>query len=403
MDNLQIEIFTPREKRAAAVFAIALVLLAGSVAWVVRSGGLAGPAASAAGAVPTPPPQRHADFLFVSETAAYALARTGPSYAVASVAAYRSGDGARTWQRMVAPGPGVPLYMQLVGTRSLLLAAGDPNAATDRTYWVTHDAGLSWQRFPVPNLPGQSSYLHLLDGRTGYLISQPYFNLAAGGSPIAIYWTSDAGATWRQTLDLNETHASAGALDVSGPYTAPVFFDPRQGWMMSGSFVPRAGESRPLLLHTADGGATWAAVPLPPGPDKQFLLATPVFPGGGAHGYLALGGAAGLLVYETRDGGAAWADPYRVGVPWFSAGADRWVYSDGRSLLTSRDWGRSWTTTAARLPVAGLALGYVEAAGSALWAYDNGTSPGPSSGSQPALLRSLDEGATWSRVSWPGA
>ena len=181
--------------------------------------------------------------------------------------------------------------------------------------------------------------------------------------------------------------------------TPSAFLDPRQGWMMSGSFVPRAGGSRPLLLHSADGGATWTAVPLPPAPDKQFLLATPVFPGGGAHGYLALGGAAGLLVYETRDGGAGWAEPYRAAVPWFSAGADRWVYGEGSNLLSSRDWGRSWTTTAARLPPGHLELGYVEAAGATLWAYDNRTG----AGGGPALLRSTDEGATWRRVSWPGA
>jgi len=98
VDNRQIEIATGREKRAAATVASGLVLLAGAVAWVFRSGGLAGPAASARAAVPAQPPQRQADFLFVSESVAYALARTGPSSAVASVvAAYHSGDGARTW------------------------------------------------------------------------------------------------------------------------------------------------------------------------------------------------------------------------------------------------------------------------------------------------------------------
>jgi len=86
-------------------------------------------------------------------------------------------------------------------------------------------------------------------------------------------------------------------------------------------------------------------------------------------------------------------------VPWFSDGADRWVYSDGRNLLTSRDWGRSWSTTVARLPP-GLGLGLVEAAGPGLWAYDNLAAPGRG---EATLLRSTDEGATWTRVTWPGA
>lgn len=399
MDDLRIEIFTRREKRAAAMFAIALVLLVGSVAWVLRTGGRASLAPSAAA---TPQPQHYADFLFVSGSVAYALIGSGHS---TPTAAYRTGDGARSWQRLRLPAgaPGVPLYAQLVGAESLLLAMGDPNGADARTFWISGDGGAAWRRFPVPELPGQSSFLHLLDGSAGYLISQPYYHLAAGGSPIAIYWTPDAGVSWHQTLDLNESHAVAGALDIGAPYTTPVFSGPRQGWMMSGSFVPRAGGPRPLLLHSADGGASWTAVPLPPGPDKQFLLATPVFPGGGAHGYLALGGLAGLLVYETRDGGADWADPYRAAVPWFSAGADRWVYSDGRNLMTSRDWGRTWATTAARLPGSGLALGFVEAAGPALWAYDDGTCAGCSTGRATTLLRSLDGGVSWTRMSWPGA
>ena len=61
MDNLRIEIFTPREKRAAAAVALALVVIAASVSWAVLTSGH--PASTA---VPAPPPQHNADFLFVS-------------------------------------------------------------------------------------------------------------------------------------------------------------------------------------------------------------------------------------------------------------------------------------------------------------------------------------------------
>ena len=55
MDNLRIEIFTPREKRAAAAVALALVVIAASVSWAVLTSGH--PASTA---VPAPPPQHNA-------------------------------------------------------------------------------------------------------------------------------------------------------------------------------------------------------------------------------------------------------------------------------------------------------------------------------------------------------
>ncbi len=399
VDDLRIEIFTPREKRAAAVFAIAAVLLAVSVTWVLRSGTRPGPTAVAAAA--TPRPANYANFIFLSASAAYALTGIGHS---TPVVAYRTGDGARTWQRLQLPpgAAGVPVYVQSLGGEPVLMAMGNPYGAIPTTYWFSAGGKSAWRRFPVPDLPGRSSYLRLLEERTGYLLSRPYYSITAGGNPISIYWTADAGTSWRETLDLEEGHATSGALDIGSPYTSPVFLGQRRGWMMTGSFVPRPGGSRPLLLRTDDGGATWSQVEIPASPEKSFLLGTPVFPDRSAHGYLALGGSSGLQVYETRDGGATWADPYPAGVPWFSAAPDRWVYSDGRNLMTSRDWGRSWSTTPARLPGSGLALGFVEAAGPALWAYDNGTGPGMSTGAETALMRSLDGGATWNRMSWPG-
>jgi photosystem II stability/assembly factor-like uncharacterized protein len=405
VDHLRIEILTSREKRAAAVFAIALVLLVGSVTWVVRSGGHLAPGRAA-----TPPVsslQRFATFTFVSATSAYAIAgvlenTSGHSDPMTHVVAYRTADGARTWQRLPMPSGahGLPLYLEPLGGRSLLLAVGDPIGANPDSFWLSPDAGSSWRRFPTPAAAGVG-YLDALDQRVAYLVTHPYRS-PSGGSALSIYWTTDAGASWRQTLQLDAASSTAGALEIDSPYTSPVFTDDRNGWMMSGSFVPRPGGSRPILLRTADGGATWREVAIPAPPDKTFTLDVPVFPDDRAHGYLALGGSAGILIYETRDGGETWAPPYQAGVPWFSAASDRWVYSDGRNLLTSRDWGRTWSSTVARLPKLGLALGHVQPAGAALWSFKSGDGPGYSTGTETVLLRSTDGGATWNLARWPG-
>ena len=396
MNDFRVELFTPREKRAAAVFAVAVVLLAASAIWMVGAGGH-----GAAPGAATVRAYRFAGFTVVSGTEAYALTGVSESPSdrldsLTRISAYRTFDGARSWQRVPMPAgaQGMPLRLQVVGSGVVLLTAGDPIGANPSSYWLSSNGGADWRRLPVP-AHAWGGYVNALDPRTAYLVSHPY---GAGGlsSAMEIYWTFDGGAGWQRTLGLDAVNATAGDLRLDSPYTGPVFSNRSDGWMMSGSFVPRPGGLRPVLLRTRDGGASWREVTLPAPPDKSFTLDVPVFPDQGAHGYLALGGAAGLLVYETQDGGQTWAPPYQAGVPWFSAAPDRWVFGEGRILQTSLDWGRTWRSQAVRLPGVGLTLGELQPAGSVLWSF-------PSGGGLGAVLRSTDGGASWLRMPWPGA
>ena len=393
MDSLRVEIFTPREKRAAAAFAISLLVLGLSVAWALR------------GAVHPAPPaaaHRYGQFMFVSGTEAYALAGTSDyvlhnqDLPLAQVSAYHTTDGAQNWHRLAMPAgaQGLPLNLQPVPGGGVLLTAGDPVGANASSFWFSRDGGSSWRRFNTP-MASRGTYVDLIDARTGYMVGHE-------DAALTVYWTRDAGASWRRTLSLDAANPVAGDLSISGPYLGPVFDDTSHGWIMSGSFVPRPGGARPVLLRSSDGGTGWHEVPIPAPPDKSFTLDVPVFPQNGPHGFLALGGAAGMLIYETVDGGQTWSPPYQTGVPWFESDAQSWVYSDGRYLETSRDWGRTWTRTLAQLPALGLALGHVVPAGPVLWSFPNGGGSGSDSGSQTVLLRSADSGASWSRARWPG-
>lgn len=402
MDGFRVEIFTPREKRAAAVAAIALLVLGLSVTWALRAPGHAPAAAPQTSSL-----QRFAEFSFLAGSEAFALAGVSEHphnqlESLARVSAYRTTDGARSWQRLRLPAGarGLPLSIQAMSERQLLLTMGDPVGANPSSFWLSQDGGEAWRRFATPRAD-HGSYLVALDAGTAYLVSHAYSSDGGPTTALDLYWTADGGSSWRHTLSLDSAEPAAGDLQIDRPYAGPVFFTPREGWIMSGSFVPRPGGSRPVLLHTGDSGVSWREVPLPAPPDKSFTLSLPVFPDGGPHGFLALGGAAGMLVYETLDGGATWAAPYQAGVPWFEVGPDRWVFSDGRFLETSRDWARTWTSVVAQLPP-GLALGHVVAPGPVLWSFPAGDGPGYSTGSETVLLRSLDGGLTWRRMAWPG-
>ena len=401
MDDLRIEILTPREMRVAAAAALAVLVILASALYLM-SAPLAGEVARRVGGdVVSPPPadQRWANFYFVGATRGYAIAGVLNSETTLQKA-FRTTDGARTWQPLPLPGGarGQANRMQALADGGLLLDTGVPLDSTSQAYWYSGDAGSTWRRFPIPAQAGTPS-LQLLDARTGVLVIRPPAS-AAAVSGISVYWTHDAGATWRGTLSLDAEHPTAGALDVASPYLTPTFTDDQDGWLMTGSFVPRPGVRRPALLHTSDGGATWTEVGFEAPPDRSYTLTLPVFPAGDDHGYLALSGSSGLVIYESLDAGRTWSSPYQSTVRWFSATPDRWLSAAGDQLLTSRDWGRTWSGQRARLP-RNTALGQVEAAGPVLWSHDP---PAPQNGQAPAtLLRSTDDGATWTGVRWPGA
>ncbi|MEP7104884.1 MAG: hypothetical protein ABI838_03445 [Chloroflexota bacterium] len=401
MDDLRIEIFTPREKRVAAAVALAVLAILASALYLMSSP-LAGEVARRAGGdVVSPPPadQRWASFHFVSPTRGYAIAGILNSETTLQKA-YRTTDGARTWQLLPLPAGarGQASSMQTLANGGLLLDTEIPLDTNSQAYWYSGDGGSTWRRFPIPAQAGTPS-LQLLDARMGVLVIRPRAT-AAVVSGISMYWTHDAGATWRQTLSLDAEHPTAGALDVASPYLTPTFTDDHDGWLMTGSFVPRPGVRRPALLRTSDGGATWAEVAFEAPPDRSYSLTLPVFPAGDDHGYLALSGSSGLAIYESLDAGRTWSSPYQSTIRRFSVAPDRWLSAAGDLLFISRDWGRSWSWQKGRLPPH-TALGYVEAIGSVLWSYD---SPGARNAqAQANLMRSNDGGGTWTQLRWPGA
>ncbi len=182
----------------------------------------------------------------------------------------------------------------------------------------------------------------------------------------SILSTTTGGSTWRQSW-------SGAAIP---------FFSTSQGsdhgWVLTGS-SPACGDARSnsaecpssSLLATSDAGASWQELPAPPVRLSQVAFATP-------------------------DVGLAASSPSCAANASLTA-----TPCPGEVLLTT-DAGKRWKV-ALRSP--GL-VAAIAAQGDALWAITGMTglaskAPGASS-PQLSVLRSLDDGASWSRVATLG-
>lgn len=201
--------------------------------------------------------------------------------------------------------------------------------------------------------------------------------LVAVGDHGVVLLSDDGGRTQRQAIQ----------VPVDATLTSVSFADGRQGWA-----VGHWG----AILHTVDGGETWALQRLDTQTDRP-LFAVHFFDA--QHGV-----AVGLwsLVLVTDDGGTHWT-PVDLPVPEGARHADLnlfGLFADGRGrlfaaaekgmVLRSDDRGRHWTY---------LATGYKGSFWTGLATPDGVLL---AAGLRGSLYRSTDDGATWQRADTHG-
>jgi len=210
---------------------------------------------------------------------------------------------------------------------------------------ITRDGGKHWRDVtPGPPEPpielNIARFLDPLHGWTGFGLS---------AQAIRIFRTIDGGATWKSS------DVSLGLpLDISID-----FVDQQRGWLVAATQTNSGFVSAGQLFQTADGGATWSALPTPPsGHAVRFInLST---------GWNVSGGNFDQL-YVTRDGGHVWQrqnvqvpaayaeTPPALDLPAFAdsgLGLLRVMFADGSvQLYISVDRGATWTIDAARAPL----------------------------------------------------
>jgi len=257
----------------------------------------------------------------------------------------------------------------------------------------TADGGFTWQRFPVPFSRGN---LNFLDPEHGWILVD--LGVGAGSNAVAVYQTSDGGASWEQTYINDPNDPQAGdTLPLGGVKSDLVPLNMQTAWVTGVVYVP--GEV--YLYRTDDGGRSWTQVPMPL-PDgaqnfevsidrDQMKFVSPTV------GWIALHMASETsqtAVYVTEDAGQTWAVPSMplegAGPSVFLSPLDAVMYN-GVQFYATRDAARTWVSVSPNILFGDSFAGmeFVNTLSGWMLTFD---------GNQRSLYRTYDGGQTWSAV-----
>jgi photosystem II stability/assembly factor-like uncharacterized protein len=221
--------------------------------------------------------------------------------------------------------------------RILELPAGDPGggpeilAASRAGLLASRDGGATWTEIEGA-LRGEGYLQAVASDATGLLV--------LAGTASGTFRSDDRGARWdRSSKGLTGIWIRALAVDPHHPTTV---------WAGGIGFD---GSSGPGLFRSADGGASWAQVEDPSGPNSVAAIA--FHPDDSS--MLYVGGSA---VYRSEDGGTSWTSsgPTDATSNFYSGGdsinalafdaADHFWAATGAGLFGSGDEARVWNHAA---------------------------------------------------------
>jgi photosystem II stability/assembly factor-like uncharacterized protein len=271
----------------------------------------------------------------------------------------------------------------------------------------SRDAGRSWSVVQIsPGSANAARGLSFVDARSGWVVGYD-----------AIESTRDGGASW------TSQRANVVGLERT-PLLEAVAFADRSVGIAVGSVrgEPDPTSVYPLVLVTADGGATWARRLLPAIEGLSFALRDVCLASSGVA--LATGlGFSGEVGLVSRDAGSSWnvipaiGATYGAGAVDCADGTNLWIASVGPTgeirLLTSSDGGQSFSDGTSRVadsPFAWMLLGDpLAGSGATLQRVSLGATFGVAIGidesdvrdTRGVVVRSDDGGRTWSHGELP--
>jgi len=265
-------------------------------------------------------------------------------------AVVRTEDGGLTWYNLTPTGISSLGYSVdstfLDDQHAFIVTPDETDPMHAGAFYRTQDGGLTWSFNSVPFGGG---HLVFLDPSNGWIMAD--LGAGAGSNAIAIFQTTDGGATWTQTFINDPTAAGASdGIPLGGLKMTFLPLNMQTAWV--GGVVYSDGTV--YLYRSDDGGHNWAQVtlPLPPGAaasqpsigDIQFPT-----PSDGFLSMIVPGDTTNTALYVTHDAGATWTltptlIPNGRSVDFVSA-ADGFIFN-GDQLYVTRDAGQTWTIVA---------------------------------------------------------
>ncbi len=308
----------------------------------------------------------------------------------------RTEDGGVTWYDVSPSGVSALGYSAISDfldvTHGWVLVPDSKDPLVGMLY-RTGDGGKNWASASVPFGTGD---LQFLDSKQGWVMAG--LGVAAGSMGVAVFQTSDGGATWTQTYTNDPNQANAGeSLPLAGLKDGLTALDMQTAWV--GGIIYAPGTI--YLYQTRDGGRSWGQVPVkvPAGYEQaefetigpQFVTAKDAY----MPVHVTSQNGVMLAIYATHDGGLNWSltptmIPQGGSMDFVSPSAG--LVWNSSAFYVTHDGGGTWTITPPDVAFGeGFAgMDFVDAAtGFTLTNDVTGTR---------GLYKTSDGGATWSAL-----
>jgi photosystem II stability/assembly factor-like uncharacterized protein len=226
-------------------------------------------------------------------------------WAIGAAYALRTMDGGATWYNVTTGVAGNVTGGYFLNSSTGWIMTNFSENNTGSLYYTTN-GGSSWTHY---NVPFNSGYIQFVDGTHGFVM--PILGAATNKQSVALYQTSDGGATWvRNYINDPTVPGYSSSLPLGGQKNSMTFRNTSTGWV--GGDTPMNGFV--YLYKTTDSGFNWSQQPLalPAGYESAFITTTaPTFFGandGILPVWMTIGvGMKDLFLYVTHDGGATWS------------------------------------------------------------------------------------------------
>jgi hypothetical protein len=276
---------------------------------------------------------------------------------------FRTIDGGQKWQDVTPPeyaNPASASPKMAAGwfTNSEIAwvifssALGTPIPAAP-VVWQTSNGGASWKSGAPLGIPAGAQKFqvaHLaFSTRFGWLLV--HTGDANGQDLVALYITTDSGATWAQTIN-----PSSGGEIQTCQKTGLIFVDSVHG-LITGNC--QGAPVAPFLFRSLDGGTNWTKIDLASPPEKPDLFTVPRYACGistsavvyASDKITAVGveckpqgtttGPALEYLYYSTDMGISWTVRSYPGGSFLYVDHTAWAL--GRDIYVSKDNAATWT------------------------------------------------------------